>query len=61
VVVTQERAKQMALPRDSRGRPIRTPAAAQADAAPSAAAKDDSGDNNRSGMRSVGPQFMPTR
>lgn len=57
MVVTEERAKQMALPRDARGRPIRAPA--QADAA--AAAKDESGDNNRAGVRSVGPQFMPTR
>ncbi|MCW5683045.1 MAG: DUF2865 domain-containing protein [Pseudolabrys sp.] len=65
VVVTQERAKQMALPRDSRGRPIRAPAgrAAQADATPATAepSRDDSGDNGRSGVRSVGPQFMPTR
>lgn len=67
VVVTQERAKQMALPRDARGRPIRAPASAgratQADATPASAgaAKDDAGENGRSGMRSVGPQFMPAR
>lgn len=66
VVVTQERAKQMSLPRDSRGRPIRAPAsrAAQADATPAAAAAEpsqDTGENGRSTVRSVGPQFMPTR
>jgi len=67
VVVTRERARQMSLPRDARGRPIRTPTdrASQADATPATAstgtAREQADDQGRPSVRSVGPQFMPAR
>jgi hypothetical protein len=70
ILVTEDRAKQMSLPRDAQGRPIR-PAAAPTAAAPNAtapvaAASSPAPDPAPSSepkkpLRSVGPQFIPAR
>lgn len=61
IVVTQERARQMALPRDARGRPVRDPASRPP--VPEAAPQPQTAtaDPARSAPRSVGPQFIPSR
>lgn len=66
IVVTQERARQMALPRDARGRPIRDPGLRPAAAAATAEATaqppaSGAAEPARTAPRSVGPQFIPSR
>jgi hypothetical protein len=62
ILVTEDRAKTMSLPRDAQGRPIRPAAAKPGDpaaaAAPEAPATPDA---PQKPMRSVGPQFIPSR
>jgi len=67
IVVTEERAKQMALPRDAQGRPIgqprqdaRNPQGTGATAAPPAA-DQGSADTGKRTVRTVGPTFVPPR
>lgn len=61
IVVTPERAKSLALPRDAQGRPIKPDAKAQA-AASTAPPTSDAGDATSKGpVRSVGPIFVPSR
>jgi len=64
IVVTPERAKSFAQPRDAQGRPIkpdsRTPAAATP-VAPPAADGSDSATPPKGPVRSVGPIFVPSR
>jgi hypothetical protein len=64
IVVTPERAKSLAQPRDAQGRPIkpdtRTPATATP-AAPPAADGSDSATPPKGPVRSVGPIFVPSR
>lgn len=68
ILVTEDRAKAMSLPRDAQGRPIRpaTPGAAPAPvtaAAPAAAPAPEASATAepKKPLRSVGPQFIPAR
>ena len=59
IVVTPERAKSLAQPRDTQGRPIKTPAVATP-AAPPAADGSDAATPPKGPVRSVGPVFVPS-
>src|SRR5262249_35948243 len=70
VVVTEERARQLSLPTDAQGRPIRPaarPNTAAPNAAPAAATNAATPDEKTEGepgkrtVRSVGPTFLPAR
>jgi hypothetical protein len=70
IIVTEERAKALAVPRDAKGRPIKLPAQpASASAAPPAASQpppptDANGndpDAPKKPVRTVGPRFLPVR
>lgn len=63
ILVTEDRAKTMSLPRDAQGRPIRPATVKPGDPAPAAApeAAPTSADAPAKPMRSVGPQFIPAR
>ncbi|HWV51789.1 DUF2865 domain-containing protein [Pseudorhodoplanes sp.] len=66
-VVTQDRARQMSLPRDAKGRPIKDPAvppSAKAAASSPANAADDGLRGStapKRTIRTVGPQFLPVQ
>ncbi len=59
IVVTPERAKALAQPRDAQGRPIRQDPKANA-ATPSVAATDNGGTPPKGPVRSIGPVFVPS-
>jgi hypothetical protein len=72
ILVTEERAKTMSLPRDAQGRPIRpaatpasasAPVAAAATTAPATPAQEPAPASSepKKPVRSVGPQFIPAR
>lgn len=61
IVVTEERAKAMAAPRDAQGRPIRAPAANQPAAPAAPAAETPTPPEGKKTIRSVGPVFVPAR
>ncbi len=67
ILVTEDRARQMSLPRDAQGRPIRPSAApakpGEAPAPQTSAPQEASSDAGapKKPIRSVGPQFIPAR
>jgi hypothetical protein len=66
IVVTEDRAKQMALPPAQKGQPkgrqpAATPAAPAPAAAPAAAAPAAAAETGKRSIRSVGPPFIPAR
>jgi hypothetical protein len=64
IVVTEERAKAMAAPRDAQGRPLKSTVPAtgqQATPAPTPAADASTAGDGKKTIRSVGPVFVPAR
>jgi hypothetical protein len=65
ILVTEDRAKAMSLPRDAQGRPIRPAAGAAVTAtpasAPAAAPEPAPASEPKKPIRAVGPQFIPAR
>jgi hypothetical protein len=69
IVVTHDRARQMSLPRDGKGRPVKEPASAGTQPSADATSEDAApgGDGLRGStpakrtIRTVGPQFLPVQ
>jgi hypothetical protein len=62
ILVTEDRAKALSLPRDAQGRPIRPAAIKPGEAAPAAAETAPAEpEASKKPIRSVGPQFIPAR